>query len=196
MQAVGVRDGNSKKIVEYLTQTQAALVCDPVILYGYQNEMLEFVPAEKNYIVIYSYDKNMNDLAQVQAIRSFAKKENCKLYSVGYYHKWCDKNIAATPNELLGWVKNAKYVVTDTFHGSVISIICNTPMLVKLSGNQNKLEFLLSQYGLTERIMRDYSQLEEVAAHPITFDDVNTLASEQRKASMRFLEQALKKQTR
>lgn len=192
MSAVSVRDGNSKEIAEALAQKEATLVCDPVILYGYEKEMTEFVPTEKDYIVIYSYDKNMNQPEQIEAIRNFAKKNGCKVYSVGYHHKWCDKNIAPTPNELLGWIKNAKYVVTDTFHGSVISIICNTPMLVKLSGNQNKLKFLLTEYGLTGRIMEDYTQLDEVAANSVDFDHVNAVISERRQASMNFLEAALK----
>ena len=57
--------------------------------------------------------------------------------------------------ELLGWIKHASMVVTDTFHGTVMSIICNTPVVVKLRGNQNKLEFLLSEYGLLNRAIED-----------------------------------------
>ena len=74
-------------------------------------------------------------------------------------------NIQANPIELLGWIKNAKLVITDTFHGSVMSIICNTPMIVKIRGNKNKLSFLLDEYGLSDRIIEDFSKIDEISKH-------------------------------
>lgn len=193
MNAISVRDQNSKAIAETLTDKTATLVCDPVILYGYSSEMLSSKPQIGDYIVVYAYDRNMNFQEEISAIRTFAKKHGYKIVSVGNYHKWCDRNEVADPIGMITWIKNAKFVVTDTFHGSVVSIICNTPMLVKLRGNSNKLQYLLSEYGLSERIMSDLSELDIVAEKKIDFDKVNNKIAERRSASEEFLREALGK---
>ena len=185
--AIGVRDKNSQTIVEQLSHKKAELVCDPVILYGYPEEQFLYKPNDKDYILVYAYDNRMNDPKEVSAIKAYAEKSGCKLYSVGFYHKWCDKNINASPIELLGWIRNAKFVLTDTFHGSVYSIICNTPMVVKLRGNANKIKFLLEEYGLSGRIISDFGEIEKVAEEKIDFSAVSSTVSEKREASLRFL---------
>ena len=189
--AISVRDVNSQSIVRELCGIEAQLVCDPVILYGYEEEQKEFIPTEKNYIAVYAYDNRMNDDDEVSRIREYAKKRNLKIFSVGYYHKWCDKCIDASPVELLGWIRNAELVVTDTFHGSVMSIICNTPMAVKLRGNANKLAYLLSEYGLSDRIMDSFDSLEKVAGNTVNFENVNNLLIEKRAESLSFLKTAI-----
>lgn len=190
MDAVSVRDQNSAETVKKTAGIDAALVCDPVILYGYEEEIKSFKPPMKDYILIYSYDKNLNDEMEYHHIKNYAEKYSLKIVSVGYYHRWC-RCIDASPFELLGWIKNARLVVTDTFHGTVISIICNTPAVVKFRGNQNKLKFLLSEYGLLDRTISDFSEMERVADRPIDFETVNAAIQERRTASMKFLDDAL-----
>ena len=189
--AISVRDQNSQSVIKELCSMDVPLVCDPVILYGYSSEMDQFKPSESDYIVVYAYDNRMNDPAEVQAIKVYAKEHGLKVYSVGYYHKWCDKNIDASPTELLGWIRNADLTITDTFHGSVISIICNTPMAVKLRGNANKLAYLLSEYGLSDRIMDTFNDLGKVTKLPIDFEDVNRKLEEKRMASLQYLKSAI-----
>lgn len=189
--SISVRDINSQSIIKKLCGKEAHLVCDPVILYGYENEITSFLPGETGYIVVYAYDNRMNDPTEVEAIKEYAKKHNLKIYSVGYYHKWCDKNIVATPMELLGWIYNAELTITDTFHGSVISIICNTPMAVKLRDNANKLAFLMSEYGLSGRIMKNFDELEAISKVKVEFDDVNRIVKEKRADSMAYLKACL-----
>lgn len=192
LEAVSVRDENSLDTVKKIANIDAKLVCDPVILYGYKKERGTFVPPERDYILVYSYDKNMNNPNEYRYIKEYAKQHHLKIFSVGYYHSWC-RSINASPIELLGWVKHATMVVTDTFHGSVLSIICNTPVVVKVRGNQNKLRFLLSEYGLLERIMTDFDAFKEVADSKIDFEKVNCLIEEKRTKSMQFIDNSLKK---
>lgn len=138
------------------------------------------------------YDKNLNEAQETSKIVAYAHSKGWKVYSVGYHHSWCDRNIAATPNELLGWIKHAQVVITDTFHGSVLSIICNTPMIVKLRGNQNKLHFLLSEYGLLDRVVQTFEDIDAVASKAIDFETVNSAIWERRNASMNYLRNALR----
>lgn len=189
---LSARDMNTKEIAETLSGKYVDLVCDPVILYGYEKEMSEFVPKEKNYILVYSYDRNMNSSYETKTIKSYAKTMGLKTIAIGYPHGWCDANVNATPNELIGYIKNAKLVITDTFHGSVLSIICNQKFVVKLRGNQNKLGYLLEEYGLSHRIVSDFHDIKKIATENINYDEVNALMAEKRSHSLAYLENALK----
>ena len=193
MYAVSVRDMNSCNITEKLG-VNSEIVCDPVILYGYEKEQNEYKPNIENYIVIYSYDKNMNDIDEVVSIKRFAKSNCLKILSVGYHHKWCDKNINATPEQLLGYIKNAELVITDTFHGTVLSLICNTDFIVKLRGNSNKLGFLLEEYNLTNRTTDRFENIEDLYQEHIDYTKVNEIIFDKREKSLKFLRRSLIKE--
>lgn len=188
---MSARDMNTKTITEKLSGNDVMLVCDPVILYGYEKEQNQNRPKEKEYILVYSYDRNMNEKAEIQHIIKYARKKKTKIISIGYPHAWCDSNINADPNELICYIKNAKAVITDTFHGTVLSIICNQKFVVKLRGNQNKLLYLLEEYDLTGRIINEFSELEKVMEKAIDFEMVNNLIEKKRKESIAYLKNAL-----
>lgn len=56
--------------------------------------------------------------------------------------------------------RDADYVVTDSFHGMVFSIISNKPFAIVMnpSGGNDRYISLLSQLGLMERIVSDELQ--------------------------------------
>lgn len=193
---VSVRDENSKCIIEEYSNISPIIVCDPVVLYGFTDEIKtsrgkKDKPREK-YIIVYSYDNTMNDSESVKAIKNFAKNCGCKIYSVGFYHKWCDKNINVDPLNIFEWFVNAECVVTDTFHGAVLSIVTNSKMCVKLKeSNKNKLLWLLKEYGLTDRIVSDFFELASVYKAPIDFVNVNKIVEQKRIHSMNYLKEAI-----
>lgn len=187
LKSISVRDLNSYNVVNEISNIDSTIVCDPVILYGYKKEMDYYKPPYKKYILIYSYDKSMNDPYEIKKIREYAKKNNLKVYSVAYYHSWCDKNILVSPTQLMGVIKNSELIITDTFHGAVLSIICNTPMIVKLRTNQNKLEYLLNEYNLADRIIEDFGELNKVASEEVDFSEVNKIINKKREKSLNYL---------
>jgi len=191
LQAVSVRDNNSKEIIAELTERTPSLVCDPVLLYGYEKELQDTVKVNlDNFLLIYAYDNNMNDKDEVEKIRKFAKAKNLKIAGVGFYHKWCDCNINVDPVELLHYFKKAKYVVTDTFHGSVLSIVTNTNFAVIPRNNTNKLFNLLAEYNLSNRVI-DGDSVSKVLDHDINFDEVNAELVRRREESMAFVESCI-----
>ena len=58
---ISVRDKNTFDVVSSLTNKQVDIVCDPVILYGYIDEIEKAERKIKDdYLLIYAYDNNMN----------------------------------------------------------------------------------------------------------------------------------------
>ncbi len=194
MAGVSVRDKNSQDIVVRLTGDVPALVCDPVLLYGYVDEIKQLrKPDLPPYLLVYAYDNRMNDKQEVERIKEYARKLGLKIVSPGFYHKWSDYNVNIDPVGLLAYFKYAQCVVTDTFHGSVMSIITQSQFVVKTRDNSNKLVNLLNEYGLTDRISVSLDDLEGRFASAIDFSAVEVEVVRRRAESMKYLDQMIKK---
>ena len=196
LSSCSVRDENSQFIVSSFSGETPLIVCDPVLLYGYIDEINTAREnrrkTQEKYILVYSYDNTMNESENVEKIRAYAKAKGLKLYSVGFYHKWCDKNINVDPLDIFDWFVGAEEVITDTFHGAVLSIVTNSTMFVKLKPtNRNKLLWLMKEYGLEDRVLDDFSELNIVSEKNIDFNKVNALVEEKRGYSLNYLKEAL-----
>ena len=78
-------------------------------------------------------------------------------------HAFTDEYIFANPFELLAYIKNASYVVTDSFHGTVFAIKYQVPFAVFIrDSNKEKITDLLEKYNLNNRIVSSIKDLESV----------------------------------
>lgn len=188
MKALSVRDKNSYEIIKALIGKESVRVCDPVLLYGYQKE-LNTIPRVhgKPYLLVYAYDNNMNDEKEVAIIKKYAKETGLRVVSAGFYHDWCDININTDPVTLLSYFRDAQYVVTDTFHGAVMSILTNSEFVVKIRGNANKLGNLLEEYLLTDRIITESDSLKSILSRKIQWGLVNDEIRNRREFSRKFI---------
>ncbi len=146
---ISVRDENSAIVVESLIGIKPEIVCDPVLLYDFTNTHTKIKEIKDSYLLLYSYDRWMIDKNEIESIKSYAQNRGLKIASVGTYHKWCDYNIVCNPIEWLEYFRGAKEVITDTFHGAVLSIITNrkTAYFVR-NLNSNKLNNLLTVFWI------------------------------------------------
>ena len=189
---ISVRDKNTFDVVSSLTDKHIDVVCDPVILYGYADEIEKAERKIKNdYLLIYAYDNNMNELEEIKKIIAFARKNDLKIISVGFYHKWCDKCVDGSPIDILGYFKYAKYVITDTFHGAVMSLITNSNFVAKIRGNKNKLYDFLDRFSVPKRIIEDFSELDKRLHEEIDYAVINKTIDSYKTISMNYLESCL-----
>ena len=180
---ISVRDQNSYNIVRTLTGIIPKYHIDPVLLYNYPN----LVPSSisyKDYILIYSYPNRIKNKQEITAIKEFAKAQNKKLISIGFYFSWCDQTVIPHPFEVLSYFKHADYIITDTFHGTIMSIKYNKQFVTLIrESNKEKLTSLLDQFALNNRAINDIKKLMEVQTTPINYTKINQeLINEQNKA--------------
>ncbi len=194
MSGITVRDRNSADVVEDLTGRRPAIVVDPVILYGYKDEIAKMpVPENRDYLLVYSYDNRMNSPEEVAAIKKYAARKGLKTLSPGFYHKWCDYNVDVDPINLLGYFKNAREVVTDTFHGSVMSLITGATFVAKTrESNHLKLVNLLKEYGVDDRIITRWDDLGATMERQMDYAKINQEIERRRAESMEQLDGMLK----
>ena len=192
MKGLAMRDQNSIEIVKELTGRDSKLVVDPVILYGYGEELAKLEnPKLSRYLLVYAYETRMNDPKETKKIIEYAHNHGLKVVCPGFYHGWADININTDPVELLRYFKYADCVVTDTFHGSVISIITGRELAVKLRDNSNKLLNLLKEYGLTDRIIDEDWNLATVFSKKQDNDFVSKEVVRRRSESMTYLKEMI-----
>lgn len=189
---ISVRDENSRSIVRELTGRDPRMDIDPVLAYGFAEEIRQAPdPDDSGYILLYSYPDRISDPREVKAIKDFARSRGKKLICAMSRYDWCYRAISPTPLELLGWFRNADMVITETFHGSIFSIITHRQFATfGRQGAMPKLLSMLSPYNLTDRLVADYD-LESVFARTIDYEAVDRVLAEQRKLSMDYLRDAL-----
>lgn len=187
MAAISVRDKNSFEIVEKTTGIKPEIHLDPVLIYGYEKEIASRrVSYPEKYMVVYSYQGRIDDQNEIKEIVSFARSERLKVISIFCRYDWCDEAVIPdTPFDVLAWFKGAEYIVTDTFHGTIFSVITHRPFCVFIrESNCQKLGFLLEKLGLRERGNRCISSIMK---HPIDYSLVEEILRQERVRTCEYL---------
>ncbi len=189
--ALSVRDENSYGILESLVgDKDISMNLDPVLMYDFDNEVEDKKNTEP-YIVVYSYRGRISN-KEGKAIRKFAKQKGMKLVCVGGIQGFCDEYMLATPFEVLGLFKNANYVITDTFHGTIMSLKYGTKFATIVRNNNNqKLTDLLKKFGLEDRRVCELSELSNIIEKAYDFTVVKDIIENERKKTREYLKNSL-----
>ena len=203
---LSTREESGKKIIKDLTGRDAKIVCDPTLLFNKEEWMdiqeKEAIIKEK-YILCYFLG---NSIEYRKFAERLKEKKGCKIISINHcdeYVKYSDVFADETPYdigpaEFLNLIRNAEYVCTDSFHGTVFSLINNVNFFVfrrynkksKISTN-SRLDSLLGIVNLKERLLEGNEDIDKTIEMNIDFSNVNKKLEEFRSDSKEFLEKAL-----
>ncbi len=195
--AISVRDAHSAKIVEELTGERPDIVCDPVMLFDFQNEHADisrFRLEGKKYLLVYSMQRWMIEPSESAAIKAYAEKKGLMTVSAGTYHKWCDRNLVCNPIEWLEVFRGASEVITDTFHGTALSIITRKKAAFYIRElNRNKLTDLIGEMGLSDHICLELTQanIDRIQEKDPDYSKLQEKVIEKRNHSEEYLKEAL-----
>lgn len=194
--AISVRDKNSGNIVNELTDKDVNYNLDPVLTYDYINkcDLIPEVKTNEKYIIVYAYSNRISS-EESKYIKEYAQKRGLKVYAIGGAQKCADKFIDCSPFEVLAYFKNAEFIITDTFHGSIFSIITHRDFvtLVRKSvgnkyGNEEKLTDLLERVSLKSRISYNIQEIEEILKEKIDYNETDKVIEFERKKAIEYLE--------
>ena len=89
---------------------------------------------------------------------------------------------------VLSYIKNADFIITDTFHGSVFSIKMNTKFCTIIrKSNYNKLYYLLRKLEHTKQIVSNVDDIEQIYNKEIDFKNSNSILDLERTKTIDYL---------
>ncbi len=164
---------------------------DPVLLYDFDDITLKD-PCIGDYIMVYAYNFRIKKAQEIVAIRRLAAELNCKTVCVNEMQYWCDLQISASPLDLLSYFRYAKAVVSDTFHGCILSIKYKRPFtaIVRASNdysNQQKLIGLLDLFQLQDRIVNNPDDMTKIMAKEINYSSVDEKLFNKKQEALNYL---------
>lgn len=184
--AISVRDKNTFDFVQKLSGKHPVRHLDPVFVYSFKDELIP-CSIKNKFLLVYSYGNRINDQNEIKMIKTFAKKHGLLIICAGVFQCWCRINLIVEPFELLGFFEKAEFVITDTFHGTVLSIKYNKKFVTLIrSSNSNKLFDLLGQFGLIDRIVEN-GNMERIIVNKIDYIQINQLIEEERIRTLDYL---------
>ena len=198
---ISVRDENSAEIVRKLTGKEVVYNLDPGLIYDYMNQCdkIKKVNVKDKYIILYAYSGRITK-QEAKWIKKYAKEHNLKIYAIGGIQECADKFIDCSPFEVLSYFNQAEKIITDTFHGSIFSIITHKQFatLIRKSvddgyGNEEKLMDLLTRVGLEKRGVYDVHKVSKVLDNDIDYEMVESFLVNERAKAKLYLEKELKK---
>lgn len=160
---------------------------DPIFLLN-KNQWLEYMklPVIEDYILIYTIGITDSIL---EFARKLAEKNNLKIYYITNNIKPLkdiNKLSGIGPKEWLGYIYNAKYVITNSFHGMAFSINFNKSFYydnvkTNLKNTNNRILNLLDIFQIKKRSIYE-NDFEE-----INYLNVNKIIEKERKRSIDYL---------
>ena len=94
----------------------------------------------------------------------------------------------------MAYFKNAEEVITDTFHGSIFSVITHRKFttLIRKSvdnsyGNEEKLSDLLQRLGLADRMTTNIKDVENINMQEVDYVRVDNFLKKQREVAKEYL---------
>jgi len=188
--AVSVREISGREICRNVfKRQQCEVVLDPTLLVdrSFYESVIDKPPAlSAGRVLTYVLD-------HADAVQSLAKQVVRKLGSNRAVESLSPYDTARTVGlpEWLQAFRDTEYVITDSFHGVVFSIIFQKHFVVvpNVERGIDRFTSLLGQLGLQDRILtaEDGADVERVMAAAIDYPRVNAILSELRAQSSEYL---------
>lgn len=188
---IGVRDKATQNLVSKITGCKCDLVLDPTMLVDctafeqFAKDVIKF-----KYILIYSFGIIQEGFKD--QIIQYAAKYHLKIVSIGTYLSWADVVVAASPEQFVQYYKQASFVVTNTFHGTLFAIIFNK-QFVAITKKKNKINEIIELLGIEEYATDTCDEVYGLFDNKIDYNKVNSLIRDNQQHSMFFIDDMLKK---
>lgn len=184
---LSVREMQAAHLVEEICGVQPSVMPDPTLLLTADSwKSFATVPRTKPYIFVYA-------VYHSDSIWAFAKrlseKTGLPIKTVAYstLHRRCkDCVYTAGPAEWLGYMMNAAYVVTNSFHGVAFSLNFEKPFFYELPpqkyGVGSRLAHITTQFGVQARTT-DITDID--AALPV--ENIRAVLEQERRKADAFI---------
>ena len=201
--AVSVREFSGVDLCKRYLCCDASHVLDPTMLLDKEDYVRliedEDEPVSKGNLFTYILDESdgkqeiINEVASMLGLLPFTAMPEFPI-NRRTIKRNLDKCIYPSVTRWLRSFMDAKFVVCDSFHGAVFSIIFNKPFVIIANKERGLARFssLLHTFGLYDRIVSSMDNLHTIIKTPIDWKRVNCIRAEMKVHSIGFLRSNLK----
>lgn len=195
--AVSVREASGVKLCEEHLNHNAEWVLDPTLLLQAEDYEALFeqknTPKSNGTLLNYILDSSEDSEKLIEAVSEKKSlipfRVNSRIEDASAPLEEC---VQPPVEQWLRGFNDAEYVVTDSFHACVFSILFRKPFVVYANKKRgiSRIESLLGYLGLKNRIVRDVSNICDM--EEINYVEIYKSLDEMRRKSYNFLETSLK----
>ena len=190
---ISVREQSGMEIMKDIFGLDTKLHLDPTLLLSAEQYKFPVKDVEKGCLVSYILDETEDKIAISQEVSKALHLKNKKLRLDATSQ---DDVVLPSIEEWLSSFANAKFVVTDSFHGCVFSIINHKPFIAIANKDRGLERFtsLLGTFGLTDRLVFDFNEFKQKECQllqPINYKQVDSKKQEFIRESKYFLDDAI-----
>ena len=199
--AVSVREESGVDLCGNLFDVQAKHVLDPTMLLDredYLELIKDYKPLNENVdLMQYMFFFQNEENAIIEKTSSLLGMLPVNLMTRFFLNQVTEKSQLPEAQFLPveEWIyaySRAKFVLTDSFHGTVFCIIFNVPFLCVSPVAIARFKSLLKVYGLEDRLVMKASEVtRELVNKTIDWDKVNRIRQEQKIKSLNYLRESL-----
>lgn len=190
---ISIREKEHLYLLHELTNKPVKVTLDPTLLID-KTEWMNLSKRPKindKYILI--YDIQYND-ELVKLANRLSDEMNYKVISYlnyNYYKKGIKSFYYEGPCEFIGYIENAQFVLTTSYHGAIFSIIFNKPFyVIPHNKTGSRMINLLSSLGLEDRIVNNADDVINII-YDVDYKKTLELLQKEKEESMKFLINAL-----
>lgn len=166
LDCISVREETLKEYAERFTDKEIKKVLDPTLLLNPEEyaDIIENIPVVGNYLVVFSL---ITDDRLRQVALEVAKQKNLEIIEINeckLSNYYCRQVSNAGLGEFLSLIKNASAVVTNSFHGTVFSILFKKDFytLTNLRNRNARVENILNIVGMRDRLIDGVDALANI----------------------------------
>lgn len=160
-----VRDCNTFDFVSNMSDKTIEINLDPVLITNFDEEISRAnqLITSKKYCIVYSYRNRISDQKEISSIKKFCKANNLDIIAVGAPQYWIKDYIVCSPFECLKLFKEASFVITDTFHGTIFSAKYTNKFCTLIrESNNNKLTDLVNRLNINKHVLNELCDLQKI----------------------------------
>ena len=200
--AISVRENSAVDMCKSMFGVDAIHVLDPTLLLSKEDYLKlikqNIVPKSKGNLAVYVLDEScevakiVDRTAQKLGLTPFRTNSKVEDYNAPIAER--------QQPPLEQWLRSfhdAEFVITDSFHACVFSIIFQKPFICIGNKERGMARFssLLSMFGLEDRLVISIDEFKAdkaILMNGIDYEHVNSILANERKESISFLKNALK----
>ena len=190
--ALSARDARTAQLVREASGQSCRTLCDPTFLLRSCPQVQDPAEGKRDYILVYMLAELCSP-ELVEEIKALRTREGIPVHAVYYRHMWADRNImSCSPFEWIRLIKNARYVITNTFHGFMFSVMAQANFAMEYSSmSESKTRDLVERFRLKERVFQSGMKLDGMLARMPDFTPAAAALDSESLVAENYLDEAI-----